>query len=103
MEVGAVFKVDDSDLGFDGARFGLGGEFDKRGFGFGEVIIDEIRGSGAEDARDFLGAGDETGEPQGGISRRVFLVIGAFVGFVDDDKAEIVSRGKKSGARTNDN
>lgn len=48
-----------------------------------EVIINDIGGGGAEDARDFEGVGDVAGETQGGVTGRVFLIVGGFVGFVD--------------------
>lgn len=69
----------------------------------GEVIVDEIRGGGALEAGDFEGASDEAGEAQGGIARGVFLVIGGFVGFVDDDLAEVANRGQEGGTRADNN
>ena len=45
-------------------------------------------------------AGDETGEAEGGVPRGVFLVIGGFMGFVNNDKTEVVDRGEESRART---
>lgn len=52
-EIGAVFEVDNGDFGVDGGFFGFGGEFDQGMVGFGEVIIDDIRGGGTLDAGDF--------------------------------------------------
>lgn len=116
-EISAVFEVDKGDFGVDGGLFGFFGEFDEGIMVFCEVIIDEIRGGGAEDAfwlrlYGFEGlkfggfwlelANDEAGEAEGGVARGVFLVIGGLMGFVDDDEAEVVNRGEEGGARTDD-
>lgn len=66
------------------------------------MIIDEIGGGGTEDAGDFLLAGDEAGEAQGGVTGCVFLIIGGFVGFVDNDEAEVVNGREEGGAGTDD-
>ncbi len=71
--------------------------------GFGKVIIDKIRGGGALETGDFKSASNETSEAQGGIARCVFLVIGGFVGFVDDDLAEVANRGQEGGTRADNN
>ena len=68
----------------------------------GEVIIYEVRGGRAEDAGDFEGAGDLAGEAKGGVAGGVFLVVGGFVGFVNQDKAEVVNEKKKGGAGADD-
>lgn len=47
-------------------------------------------------------AGDEAGEAESGIARGIFLIIGGFVGFVDDDETEVVDRGEEGGARADD-
>lgn len=51
------------------------------------MIIDDIWGGGAENARDFASASHETSQAQSRITGRIFLIISAFVGFVDDDQA----------------
>ena len=68
----------------------------------GEVIVYEVGGGRAEDAGDFEGAGDLAGEAEGGVAGGVFLVIGGFVGFVNQDKTEVVNRGVKGGAGADD-
>lgn len=68
----------------------------------GEVIILDEGGGGALDAVDLKGLGDETSETEGGVFGTVFLVVGGFVAFVDDDKAEVFEGGKESGARADD-
>ena len=62
--------------------------------GFGEVIVNDIRGGSAGDAGDFALTGDKTGEAYGRITWSVLLIIGTFVGFVDDDQAKVAERGK---------
>ncbi len=52
-EVGAIFEVDDFDVGGDGGGFGFFGQFDEGRMGGGEVIIDDIGGGSAEDGGDF--------------------------------------------------
>ena len=101
-EVGAIFEVDKGDFGVDGGLFGLFGELDEGMVGFGKVVVDEIRSGGTEETGGFCLAGDETGEAEGGIARGVFLVIGGFVGFVDDDEAEVVDWGEEGGAGADD-
>lgn len=49
-EIGTIFEVDKGDFGVDGSLFGFFGELDEGMMSFSEVIIDEIRGGGAEDA-----------------------------------------------------
>lgn len=78
------------------------GEFDERMVGFGEMIIDDIGSGSALDTRDFEGMSDETGETEGGITGRIFLIIGAFVRFVDDNESEVRQGRKEGGTRTND-
>lgn len=87
--------------GFAGglSLFGEGNEGVFRG---GEVIIGGKRGSSAKNAGDFGTFCYETGEAQSGIFRGVFLEISAFVGFVDDDEAEIFDGGEQGRARTDD-
>ncbi len=52
---------------------------------FGEVIINDIGGGGASNAGNFALTSNKTSQAEGGIARRIFLIIGTFVGFVDDD------------------
>ncbi len=71
------------------------------------MIIDDIGGGSAEETGDFLvrglaACGDEAGETESGITGGVFLVIGGFVGLVDDDEAEIMDGGKESGTGADD-
>lgn len=47
-------------------------------------------------------ASDEASEAESGIARGIFLIIGRFVGFVDDNEAEVVNRGEEGGARADD-
>jgi len=47
-------------------------------------------------------AGDEASEAESGIARGIFLIVGGFVGFVDDDEAEVVNRGEEGGTRADD-
>lgn len=101
-EISAILEVDEEDFGVFGGGFGLFGKFDEGMAGFCEVIIDEIRGGGAEDAGDFLLAGNEAGETEGGVTGCVFLIIGGFVGFVDNDEAEVVDGGEEGGAGADD-
>jgi len=49
-EIGTVFEIDKGDFGVNGGRFGFFGEFGEGIVDFGKVIVDEIRGGGAEDA-----------------------------------------------------
>ena len=44
----------------------------------------------------------ETGEAEGGITGRVFLIIGGLVGFVDDDETEIPEGSEKGGTGADD-
>ena len=102
QEKGAVLEVNDGgDWGFCGG-FGFVIKGDEGGVLAGEVIIYEVRGGGAEDAGDFEGAGDLAGEAKGGVAGGVFLVVGRFVGFVNQDKTEVVDGGKKGGAGADD-
>ena len=84
-EISAVFEVDDGDFGVNSGGFGLLVELNEGIMGFGEVIIDDIRGGGAGNARDFELTGNKTGETESRIARGVFLIIGTLMGFVDDD------------------
>lgn len=101
-EIGAVFEVDNVDLGVDGGGFGLFGEFDQGMTGFGEVKIDDIWSGSAVDAGDFVLSGDKTGKPNGRITGVVFLIIGAFVSLVDDNQTQVAERGEEGGARPDD-
>lgn len=49
-EIGTIFEVDKGDFGVNGGLFGFFGELDEGTMSFSEVIIDEIRGGGAENA-----------------------------------------------------
>lgn len=102
LEVVTIFEVDNSDFGVNGGGFSAGGEFDEGFFGFGEMIIDDVRGGGAEDTGDFEACGHETGKAEGGITGRIILVVGAFVGFVDNDETEVANRGEKGRAGADD-
>ena len=101
-EEGAVLEVDDGDGGGLGGGFGLMVEGDKGGFLASEVIIDEVGSGGAENAGDFEGSGNVAGEAKGGIAGGVFLVVGGFVGFVDEDEAEVVEGGEEGGTGADD-
>ena len=48
------------------------------------------------------GGGDVGSEAEGGVVRCVVLVEGGFVGFVDDDEAEIVEGGEEGRAGADD-
>lgn len=101
-EIGAIFEIDEGDFGVDRGRFGFFGELDEGGVGFCEVVVDEIRGGGAENTGDFGGTGNEAGEAKRGVAGGVFLVVGGFVGFVNNDETEVVDRGEESRAGAND-
>lgn len=101
-KIGTVGEVNDFDLGGDGGGFGFLGEIDERRVGLGKVEVGDERGGRAENARDFECGGYKRGEAKSGVFWGVFLVVSGFMGFVDDDEAEIFERGKESGARTND-
>lgn len=47
-------------------------------------------------------AGDEAGKAEGGITGGVFLVVGGFVSFVDNDEAEVMNRCEEGGAGADD-
>lgn len=49
-EIGTIFEVDEGNFGVNGGRFGFFGEFGEGIMNFGEVVVDEVRGGGAEDA-----------------------------------------------------
>lgn len=48
-KIGTVFEIDKGDFGVNGGLFGFFGELYERMMSFSEVIVDEIRGGGAED------------------------------------------------------
>lgn len=102
-EVVAIFKVDNGDFRVESGSFGLLGELNKRMFGFREIIIGEVRGGGAKEAGDLEGASHEAGKTSSGITRGVFLVVGSFVGFVDNNEAKIMDGGKEGRTRADDN
>ncbi len=89
-------------MGGNGGRFGFLIELDQGMFGLGEMIIDDIRSGSAENARDFKGGSHEAGKTQGGVAGRIFLIVSAFVSFVNDNKTKVVNRGEESGARADD-
>ena len=90
------------DAGGDGGGFCLFGEEDEGVFVFGEEEVGDEGGGGAKEASDFEGAGEEGSEADGGVFGGVFLVVGGFVGFVDDDEAEVFDRGEEGGAGADD-
>ena len=94
--------VDDLDAGGDGGGFGLFGEEDEGVFVFGEEEVGDEGGGGAKEASDFEGAGEEGSEADGGVFGGVFLVVGGFVGFVDDDEAEVFDGSEEGGAGADD-
>ncbi len=47
-------------------------------------------------------AGDEASEAEGGVTGGVFLVVGGFVGFVDNYETEVMNRGEEGGAGADD-
>lgn len=65
------------------------------------MIINDIRGGGAKNTRNFLIPGDEAGETESRITGWVVLIIRRVVGFVDNNKSEIFDRGKKGGTGAN--
>ena len=69
----------------------------------GKVIVGSERGGGALEAGDFKRCSHEAGKTESGIFRGVFLEVGGFVGFVDNDEAEIFDRGKEGRAWPDDN
>lgn len=84
-KIGAIFQVDDLDFGIEGGGFGLLVEGNEGMMGFCEVIVDNTWSGGTFDAGNVEGFSDEASEAWSGIMRGVFLVVGAFVGLVDDD------------------
>lgn len=102
-KIGAILEVNDGRLGGDGGGFGFFGKLNQGIVGLGEVKIYDIRGGSALDARYFEGTRHKTGEPEGGIARGVFLIIGTFVSFVNDNKAKVMNWGKEGGAGADDN
>lgn len=102
-KISAVFEVNDGRLGGDGGGFGFFGKLNQGIVSLGEVKIDDIRGGSALDARYFEGTRHKTGEPEGGIARGVFLIIGTFVSFVNYNKAKVMNWGKEGGAGADDN
>lgn len=101
-EIIAIFEVDNGGFSGDGGRFGLNVEIDKGVAGFCKVVIDDIRGGSTENTGNFATASDETGEAESGITGWIFLIIGGFMSFVDNNKAEIIDRGEEGGARADD-
>lgn len=89
-EIIAVLEVDNGDMLGGGGGFGFLAELDEGVMGTGEVVVGNTRSGGAENTGDFEGVGEETSETQGRITGRVLLVVGVFVGFVDEDETEIV-------------
>ena len=98
----ASFKVDDLDGGGEGGGFGFLSEGNKRVFGFGEVEVGDERGGGAEEAGDFEVSGEEGGEADGGVFGGVFLEVGGFVSFVDNDETEVFEGSEEGGAGADD-
>lgn len=91
-ELVALFQVDDGDLSGGRGRFGFLAELGEGMLRLGEVIIDDIRGSGTEKARNLELGGHEASQTQSGVTGRILLIISAFVGFVDNDETEIMDR-----------
>ncbi len=89
-ELVALFEIDDGDLSGGRGRLGLLAEFGESVLRLGEVIIDDIRGGGAEEAGNLELGGHEASQTQSGVAGRILLIISAFVGFVDDDETEIM-------------
>ncbi len=58
----AILEVDDGNFGVDGSGFGFLVEFDEGFFGSGKMIVDDIRGGGAENTRNFASAGHKTSQ-----------------------------------------
>jgi len=102
-EIRTVFQVDNGGFRGDSGGFGFLSELDEGMVGFCEVEIDDVRGGGALNTGDFEGTSHEASEAESGITGGVFLVIGAFVGFVDDDEAEVLDGGEEGGAGADDN
>ena len=86
----------------DGSGFGFSSKRNEGIMGRSEMKVDDIGGGGTLNTGDFEGFADEAGEAQGGIVRGVFLVIGTFVGFVDDNETKIADGGEKGRTGTND-
>lgn len=101
-EVLAILEVDDLSVDFCRGGFGLLTEGDEGIVGFGKVIISDERSGGAEKVGDPQLASDKTGETDGGIFGGIFLEIGGFVGFVDDDETKVFDGGKKGGTGADD-
>ena len=101
-KIGAILEVNDGRLGGDGGGFGFFGKLNQGIVGLREVKIDDIGGGSALDARYFEGTRHKTSKPEGGIARGVFLIVGAFVSFVNDNKTKVVNGGEEGRARAND-
>ena len=89
MEIFAIFEVYDGNFWLYCGVFGFFVEGDEGRVRGCKIIISDGGGGGAKDAGDFFGFGDKTGETDGGVFGGVFLVIGGFVGFVNDDETEV--------------
>ena len=98
----ARFEVDEVEIRVFGGRFGAGFQGNASVVFLGEVIIGDERSGGALETGDFQGVRHKTGEAEGRVFRGVFLRIGRFVSFVDDDEAEVVNRGEEGGAGADD-
>ncbi len=94
-EVVAVFEVDNGSFWSDSGRFGFGCEFDKGIMGFCEMKINDIGGGGALNARNFERICHKTRKAKSRIAWRIFLIIGVFVRFVDNDETKVMKRGEK--------
>ncbi len=79
-KVGAIFKIDNGNVGSFGGFDGEFGERDDGMMSLTDVIIgDEWRGGTEQSLR------HNSGKTEGGIFGILILVIGGLVGFVDDD------------------
>lgn len=88
-KIGAVFEVDEVDVGWIGGGDGFLREGDQRVVVIGEIIILDKGCGGAKKAIDFELIGDKTGKAEGGVFGWTFLKISWFVSFVDNDEAEV--------------
>ena len=60
-----------------------------------EIIVRDNRGGGTLETGDFERASQEAGKPESGVFRSVFLIVGGFMGLVDDDETEIFDWGEE--------
>ena len=67
-----------------------------------EGVVGDEGGGGAFDTGDVEVGRDEGGEAESGVTGRIFLEIGGFVGLVDEDEAEVFQGREEGGTGADD-